>query len=354
MRVQPNFLQSSMRWVCGTPLQDMVHRLMHHKPLEEKKTYPSNDAVHRAVPAAFQPNTPFDVQYRINSHTQKISHMSPAIIRLTGYHADELLGTDLSHLIEETRVLKHQRMETIDYSIFLQERLNEPFKSWEADHLLKTKQGNYIWLSDISAPIYNEQNDCVGLMGSLRDITGRIQAEEHSRKHLVELAYSDALTGLGNRRLFFEKLSESLISQQNDSCSIMVIDIDHFKQINDTYGHFVGDHVIREVGQIIQQCLAPEDILTRLGGEEYGIILPHTPVRNAYWVAERIARKISHHAFYQDEVHGNAYVTVSIGVADTKTNTPINADSLFTEADARLYVAKVTRNQVYCGETYQS
>lgn len=170
-----------------------------------------------------------------------------------------------------------------------------------------------------------------------------------------EFAYTDPLTGFGNRRMFFERLENDLAlsTLMKQDVSVLVISIDHFDKIHTTYGETTTEEIFRMIGKLIKECLAPGDALTRLGKEEYGIILPQTPEHHALWVAEHICHKVSKQVFDCKHLGESLTCTVSIGVAggnNTKENQ--QAHTLYNLADARLYVAKITHNQVYWGEVY--
>ncbi len=154
------------------------------------------------------------------------------------------------------------------------------------------------------------------------------------------LAITDPLTGLYNRRHFF-KLAEieiSKLKRNKRPCSCFMIDIDNFKSINDTYGHIVGDKVLLEVGKRVKQGIRDYDILARYGGEEFIVFLPEIDLDKAVGVAERIRKNIASSKIeINDEV--KIPVTVSIGVASAKGEDVI-LDKLIKNADKALYLAK--------------
>jgi diguanylate cyclase (GGDEF)-like protein len=189
----------------------------------------------------------------------------------------------------------------------------------------------------------------------LRDITDRVSAEETVKEELVRLAHTDSLTTLANRRAFFEKLEEEFkrINRTNSEFSILLIDIDHFKKVNDSYGHDIGDALLKEVSKIIRSCLRETDLPARIGGEEFGIFLPDTPAKGAYFVAERICMRIAKHVF-QFENLPPIGCTVSIGLAASGMVSDRDTTKLYKLADTRLYIAKHTgRNQVSADEIVQ-
>jgi two-component system cell cycle response regulator len=164
----------------------------------------------------------------------------------------------------------------------------------------------------------------------------------------LELAVTDQLTGLYNRRFLFSQLGPLVQRAQcgGDPMSVMVVDIDHFKQINDTYGHDVGDAVLREFSARLASNVRPSDFPCRLGGEEFVVIMPHTTGDVGCLAAERLRRQICAAPFSLRGVSGGLAVTVSIGVACAEAGDE-DADALLKRGDEGLYEAKrAGRNRV--------
>ena len=168
------------------------------------------------------------------------------------------------------------------------------------------------------------------------------------RKRLSVLTETDGLTSLYNRRSLFVMGEDNfaLAAAENKALSVIMADIDHFKKLNDTYGHDVGDKVIVEVAKLGKESFRTRDMYARIGGEEYAVILPDTPLKEAHAVAERFREKV------QDciiDVDGKKVrITISIGVA-TMTHNTESFDGLLHLADQAMYQAKHQgRNQVVC------
>jgi diguanylate cyclase len=167
---------------------------------------------------------------------------------------------------------------------------------------------------------------------------------------LKDAAEKDYLTGLYNVRQFNLFLAESteVAKQKEEKLSIILLDIDHFKSINDTYGHNSGDIVLRNIGRVIQKSSRSFDIVSRNGGEEFSIILPDCSSKQALSIAERIRKSIEAEIFVLAD-KTELRVTVSIGIATYPERTD-NTEGLLEEADVNLYRAKnLGRNRVSFG-----
>lgn len=161
-----------------------------------------------------------------------------------------------------------------------------------------------------------------------------------SNQLLLELAQSDPLTRLFNRRALREKLESELnrCHRNGKPCSLIMADIDHFKNVNDTYGHQAGDEILIAVAELLHDQLRPYDLAARYGGEEFCLVLPETDLEQARITAERIRGKITqlHFAGELESLH----LTISLGVASTCGNVATPQDDLIRLADEALYLAK--------------
>lgn len=195
------------------------------------------------------------------------------------------------------------------------------------------KSGEIITLGvrSTSTP-YNGQQVSVAV---LRDISERKKNE----KHLRFLATTDSLTQIPNRRHFLELAQSEIVKAKSlqQQLSFLLLDIDHFKCINDSYGHGVGDEVIKKIAAICKSKLRDIHIIGRMGGEEFAIMLPETSEEGALVIAEILRNTIADTSFHFDG--HNIKVTISIGLACfNQTNS--NLENLFKQADIRLYKAK--------------
>ncbi len=176
----------------------------------------------------------------------------------------------------------------------------------------------------------------------------KLKEIEKMREDALLLSYTDDLTGAYNHRFFIEQLTIEVERQERypSPLSLLMIDIDHFKQYNDTHGHLAGDEVLRAIAILILRGVRRTDIIARYGGEEFSAILINTGKEGARVIAERVRRNVAVSFFQNEKVRSNENVTVSIGVATFSPSVSTVTD-LIREADNALYRAKKAgRNRV--------
>lgn len=175
-------------------------------------------------------------------------------------------------------------------------------------------------------------------MFSVIKLKRTFRESEERALQLEQAANVDGLLGIANRRFMQKKLDEYV--SEEEPIVVLVIDVDHFKSINDTYGHLVGDDVLRAVAKCMQNMLRPDDVIGRWGGEEFLVLARNTDRKGALALAERIRKSVENQNF--EDV---GRVTVSIGVAGNEPNTTVA--QVFADADGALYQAKqLGRNRV--------
>ena len=215
---------------------------------------------------------------------------------------------------------------------------------FRCDIKLLTECGDYRWV-ELTGNIDNGSGNRRELLAGIAlDITFRKNAEERLRRE----ATTDPLTGVLNRRKLELMLHEYVDShiESKEIFSLLMLDLDHFKKINDTYGHAVGDKILCHFVDICLKCLRKGDHLARVGGEEFAILLPGTEENAAFNIGDRIRSKLKHTPF---ALEGDSIATtVSIGCASL-TDDFMEAAKLYSLADSALYRAKNTgRDKVVC------
>jgi len=231
------------------------------------------------------------------------------------------------------------------------------------------ENGISYWFELNAQARYDSQSQYVGEEGVLRDITLRKQAEvelqytkvglEKANKELQtalareqELAHTDSLTGINNRRHLYELAEHEfeIALRYQQPFSILMFDIDHFKRVNDTFGHTAGDRILQQVTQVTCAKLRSADVIGRYGGEEFVIILPMTNAQQAYPLAERI--RLAAEAIRVPTEKGDAAVTLSIGIVEIQKGAQTGSvESLIRRADEVMYAAKQAgRNRTEIGD----
>ncbi len=265
---------------------------------------------------------------------------NPSVQRVTGYSVDDFdrdpgLTSDLIHPDDAGRVKT-----AMSYAI------TSPSEG-DLEFRIVCKDGSVRWVAAVSNPIYDKEGRSQGFRSSVRDISVQKELEAE----LQSLAATDSLTGTLNRRAFLEKANEEIYrsARYDKPLTVAMFDLDHFKQVNDTYGHNVGDRCIVMLADVVKSSVRQSDLFARFGGEEFVLLLPETQLAPALQLCERLRQKVE--AERIDTGDGAISVTVSVGVADFQQNTT-TLEEIIARADAALYSAKRNgRNQVAYGST---
>jgi len=205
-----------------------------------------------------------------------------------------------------------------------------------------SNDGRFMTLHISAVTVMDENADFAGYIGSIHDISERKSIESHLRK----AAETDELTGLNNRRYFFERAKREIERARRHGfpVSVIMMDIDHFKRVNDLHGHVSGDKVLQKMASICLNSIRSTDVVARFGGEEFVILLPDANIDTVKLRAEIIRQRIEEASFETDQ--GALNVTVSLGVATTDDGTG-GIMELIERADSALYTAKSKgRNRV--------
>lgn len=271
-----------------------------------------------------------DVVVRMRADGQRL-YVSPSARDILGWEPDELLQPSQALVHPEDRAVQLQTIAAVVAS-------GNPVT---AIYRLRHKQGHYVWMEAVARPIPSADGTATDIIFAGRDITERVAAEQAlqaSREELEMQARVDSLTGLANRRQFDERLALALGRSRRHGLAValMYMDIDHFKKVNDDFGHAAGDEVLRVFGQRLSACVRSGDLVARLGGDEFVVLVEDLSTCGA---AEVIARKLIAAMGEGIAIDGvTLHVTTSIGIAFSMH--PAIAKVLTSTADAALYTAK--------------
>ncbi len=263
--------------------------------------------------------------------------LNPYGLEFFGYRQEEILGRNIMETFGPAGEAARGQLRTM-----LSEISHNPdkFRVLESPNL--KQDGTLVWVSWTNKLITDDKGRPLEILSVGNDITElkRLEGE------LATLAATDGLTGVDNRRRFIQCAEEELSRSRryHYDLSFMMMDIDLFKDINDTHGHHIGDQVLKTMAEISQGVLRQVDHFGRLGGEEFGAVLAQTNLPGAVRVAERLRKKLAGHVFVTDK--GALNITVSIGVS-TLSGEDDTLEKIMERADQALYKAKnAGRNRV--------
>ena len=282
------------------------------------------------------------VAFFVKDHKSRFFLINRACEAQWGMSFADLRGNDASQFFPPEQMVQFL---ATDQSIFEGRKpveFEETF--WSA-----AKKANRIGYT-FKLPMYDASGNPQYLVCVTLDITERKLAQTAllaSEKKLLVLARTDALTELPNRRQFLARLTEEFARVQrfgNQRCSVLVLDLDYFKRINDTYGHAMGDAVLQHFAKLLRKAFRNIDVAARVGGEEFAVILPGSDLAAARTSAERLREIVAKTPLVQDGK--TISVTVSIGAA-IMVPSDTDADQTLIRADGALYRAKENgRNRV--------
>lgn len=270
-----------------------------------------------------------------------IVHANSKLASMVGLTVEELTGSNVTDLVWQT---------DNENGEFSWQRSLEK-EAQICGEVIQLQRNNMVFTySTNSAPIFGSNGQCRGVMVSFDDVTAlenkkadlarmvdvlktsRDQVTKQNEK-LQFLASRDPLTKCFNRRSFWEIFDRAWKDAESDRLSMLMIDIDHFKQINDTHGHSTGDEVLRDLGQILLQLFNDDALVCRFGGEEFAVLLMNANVDEAFAMAGQLRNQL------HSQLLGELEITASIGVSNRKFGA-MDPQHLLDQADESLYAAK--------------
>ncbi|WP_213069460.1 diguanylate cyclase domain-containing protein [Methylomicrobium album] len=258
----------------------------------------------------------------------KITYVSPSVTQMLGHRPDEFIAGFQHYITDNPENLSVNNLFELNrQGIPCAPFALEVYDSGDERH----------WLEITSEPVYDEFGNCIGVDCLVFEITKRRQEDER----LIWLSFHDELTGLANRRLFIERLQQSLAMANRNRMPFAVhyLDLDGFKSLNDRLGHAAGDHALKEVAKKLMATLRDTDTAARFGGDEFALLLPDCDEQACASVAKKIVEIMHEPISYNGEA---VRLGVSIGIALYPRNAD-NCDALLRYADASMYHAKQKR-----------
>ncbi len=262
----------------------------------------------------------------------EIIYTNPAFTEITGYNKDEAIG-------KTHRILKSGIYPPSFYEILWAHILEG--KTWRGELLNKRKNGELYYQLTAISPVRDDRGKIIKFVSNIQDVTDRKQMEQKLQK----LAHYDPLTTLANRTLFFEYLDDELAkANENKPLALMFIDLDGFKEINDTLGHESGDIVLKSVAKRIMECISDNEFVARMGGDEFTVVMSQCiDIEAIKKCAVKIIEDIGKP---YPEVTNSETIGASIGIA-IYPHYADNAKTLLARADEAMYKAKANGKNRY-------
>ncbi|HZV61649.1 MAG TPA: sensor domain-containing diguanylate cyclase [Methylophilaceae bacterium] len=278
------------------------------------------------------------IPWKIDWQTMTFAYIGPQIEELLGWEpASWVSANDWA-----ARIHEEDRDRVVNFCV----AQSKSGIDHEADYRALTKDGSYVWIRDVVHVVRSEQGEVEALMGFMFDISERKKTEEKLlalQKELEALSYRDSLTGVANRRMFDIILEREWADAQRNQTplSLILLDIDYFKQYNDHYGHIHGDECLKQVAQTLSDVATrPRDFLARFGGEEFILVLPETNAEAARIIAERCGEYIAHAQIPHAKSFIGDTLTASLGIGTIVPTKENDSTAFIKEVDRRLYQAK--------------
>ncbi|UYO94795.1 sensor domain-containing diguanylate cyclase [Pollutimonas sp. M17] len=278
------------------------------------------------------------IPWKIDWATMKFAYIGPQIEALLGWSRESWVS------VEDWAMRMHP--EDREYVVNFCVAQSQAGIDHEADYRALTKDNGYVWIRDVVHVVRNDRGEAEALIGFMFDITERKKTEQELlslQKELEALSFKDGLTNIANRRRFdssFELEWERARSERQP-LSMLLFDVDFFKQYNDLYGHAQGDQCLVDIAQTLSLALdGPRDLVARYGGEEFVVLLPEADAEVARKVAERCQRLLQMKSIVHALSPHGRRVTVSIGAGTVVPDEQAEPAAFIKAVDQQLYAAK--------------
>jgi diguanylate cyclase (GGDEF)-like protein/PAS domain S-box-containing protein len=277
------------------------------------------------------------IPWRIDWKTMTFSYIGPQIEALLGWKQDSWVTVN--------DWVERMHPDDRDYVVEFCVSQSRAGVDHEADYRALTQQGDYVWIRDV-VHVVRKDDEVEALVGFMFDISERKKTEEHLsrlQKQLEEYSFQDGLTGIANRRMFDTVMEREWGNAQRTGLplSLLILDIDYFKQFNDHYGHIKGDECLRQVAQTLSLAAnRPRDFIARIGGEEFVWLLPETDAESARLVARKCLHLIRQQQIAHEFSPVSPLLSVSLGVGTTVAPLQATAVDFIEQVDKLLYRAK--------------
>ncbi|WP_404809812.1 GGDEF domain-containing protein [Methylobacillus caricis] len=278
------------------------------------------------------------IPWKIDWKTMTFAYIGPQIEQLLGW-------TPVSWVSAQDwaeRMHPEDRAWVVDFCVTQSKSGNDH----EADYRALTKEGEYVWIRDVVHVVRDKNGEVEALIGFMFDISERKKTEEKLlilQKELEELSFKDGLTGVANRRMFdsIMEIEWANARRNNQPLSLIMFDIDFFKQYNDFYGHIQGDDCLKRVASILASAASrSRDFFARFGGEEFVLVLPETDAESAKVVAERCRNLVFKEQIPHAKSDNSQILTLSMGLGTIMPAHQETVLQFIEQVDKRLYQAK--------------
>lgn len=301
--------------------------------MDDESDLQSDSAVYRTLLESTKA-----IPWKVDWASKRFTYIGPQIEALLGWQPESWIT------IEDWAARMHP--DDRDYVVNFCVAQSQAGLDHEADYRALTKDNGHVWIRDVVHVVRNDQGEPEALVGFMFDISERKKTEERllaMQKELEALSFKDGLTNIANRRRFNASLELEWESARSNGqpLSVLMFDIDFFKQYNDLYGHVKGDRCLIDIAQTLDLALdGPRDLVARFGGEEFVVLLPQADASVALKVAERCQRLIKKQAIIHAQSPHEQRITVSIGVGSVVPGEHLKPSDFIEAVDRQLYAAK--------------